>query len=215
MLKILFYAYREWAIELVNSINHPFKCLIQRNDYTAIKDIKPNIIFFIGWSEIVPKEIIEKNICICLHPSLLPKYRGGSPIQHQIMNGEEFGGVTLFRMNEVLDGGDILYQMPIGLEGELNDIFNSIKFVGKEGIGEIIKYGIAGIEEAAHPQRLEYGTILKRRKPEESEITLNEIVNSTALQLHNKIRALADPYPNAYIKCKNGEKLYITKSRIG
>ena len=64
------------------------------------------------------------------------------------------------------------------------------------------------LREQDHKQ----ATNCKRRKPSDSEITINEIKNNTAEYLHNKIRMLTDPYPNAYIKCKDGSKLYLTKS---
>ena len=56
-------------------------------------------------------------------------------------------------------------------------------------------------------------TNCKRRKKEDSEITIEEINNSTAQHLHNKIRMLTDPYPNAYIKCKDGSILFLTSSK--
>ena len=57
-------------------------------------------------------------------------------------------------------------------------------------------------------------TYFSRRSPSQSEIVINDIKCYTAEELHNKIRSLQDPYPNAYIKCKNGTKLYLIKSRI-
>ena len=67
----------------------------------------PEIIFFIGWSWIIDDHLIKSNKCICLHPSPLPKYRGGSPIQHQIINGESLSAVTFFEMTNDLDAGDM------------------------------------------------------------------------------------------------------------
>ena len=54
--------------------------------------------------------------------------------------------------------------------------------------------------------------IYSRRKPSQSEITINEIKNLTANDLYNKIRSLQDPYPNAFIKDKNGNKLFIVSA---
>ena len=58
-------------------------------------------------------------------------------------------------------------------------------------------------------------TIYKRRKPSMSEINIDDIKNYTAKQLHDKIRALQNPYPNAFITCKDGTKLYLTESKVG
>ena len=65
-----------------------------------------------------------------LHPSPLPKYRGGSPIQNQIINGEKNSAVTLFKMTRNLDDGDIYKQIPFSLKGSLDDIFNRIIKLG-------------------------------------------------------------------------------------
>ena len=57
------------------------------------------------------------------HPSPLPKFRGGSPIQNQIINGKSDSAVSIFKISEKLDEGDIIYQKYLSLEGELSKIF--------------------------------------------------------------------------------------------
>jgi len=210
--KILFYLYRDWAKRLVDGLDIPFKYINPDNSYDNIDKMQPDLIFFIGWSHIVPDEIIKKYKCICLHPSPLPKYRGGSPIQNQIINGEKKSAVTLFYMNDKLDGGDILYQSEISLDGELDDIFDRIIKHGRVGIEMLINS--SDISVFRIPQKLEDGFVCKRRKPEDSEIKISDLINSTPEELYNKIRALNDPYPNAFIRCKNDEKLYILKTRF-
>ena len=64
------------------------------------------------------EKIIKEYYSVMLHPSSLPKYRGGSPIQNQIINGEKISAVTLFKMNEKIDQGDIIFQKEI----ELSDV---------------------------------------------------------------------------------------------
>ena len=144
-----------------------------------------------------------------LHPSPLPKYRGGSPIQNQIINGEKKSAVTIFKINEILDGGDIYFQKKLSLNGSLNQIFERIIFLGTEGTLKILNKKNIKIKKQNHQK----ATIYRRRKPEESEITLKEIKNKSAEYIHNKIRMLDDPYPNAYIKLKN-KKIYIRKHII-
>jgi methionyl-tRNA formyltransferase len=95
-MKIVYYGYRDWAINIFSKLEISEKYLITSKNYSILEHIEPNLVFFIGWSDIIPKEIIEKYTCICLHPSPLPKYRGGSPIQHQIINGEVDSAVTFF-----------------------------------------------------------------------------------------------------------------------
>jgi methionyl-tRNA formyltransferase len=116
-------------------------------------------------------------------------------------------------MDHGIDTGDILFQEKISLEGTLDSIFERIISSGTYGIKFIIS-NIDNLEFLAKKQYECDATFFNRRTPEQSEITLEELQNNDANFLHNKIRCLADPYPNAYIKCKDGQKLYILKSRI-
>lgn len=84
-------------------------------DHAAVNELenqKPDIIIVAAYGKILPKEILEIPGfgCINIHPSLLPKYRGPSPIQNAILNGETETGTTIMLMNEKIDAGDILVQ---------------------------------------------------------------------------------------------------------
>lgn len=76
--------------------------------FEKIKDLKPDFIVVAAYGQILPKEILELAPCINLHASLLPKYRGASPIQETLLNDDKFLGVTSMLMEEGLDSGDIL-----------------------------------------------------------------------------------------------------------
>ena len=73
-----------------------------------IKKLKPDIIIVAAYGQILPKEILDIAPCINLHASLLPKYRGASPIQQSILNDDKYTGVTAMFMDIGLDSGDIL-----------------------------------------------------------------------------------------------------------
>ena len=204
-------AYRDWGIDIFNKLKGIYDIvLIETPDQlTQLSNMfhKNDTIFFLGWSWIVDKNIIDNYNCICLHPSPLPKYRGGSPIQNQIINKEQVSAVSFFKMNDKLDQGKILYQAPFSLKGELNDIFSRIIELGTFGIHHIMASNPKGTKQDESE-----ATYCKRRKPEESEITIDEIMNKSAHELYDKVRMLNDPYPNAFIRCKNGDKLFITKT---
>jgi len=74
----------------------------------SIKNAKPDFIIVAAYGQLLPKEILEIAPCINLHASILPKYRGASPIQQALLNGDEYSGVTAMLMDEGLDSGDIL-----------------------------------------------------------------------------------------------------------
>ncbi len=73
-----------------------------------IEALSPDFIIVAAYGQILPKEILEIAPCINLHASLLPKYRGASPIQQALLEGETVSGVTAMLMDEGLDTGDIL-----------------------------------------------------------------------------------------------------------
>ena len=204
-------AYRDWGIDIFNKLKGIYDIvLIETPDQlTQLSNMfhKNDTIFFLGWSWIVDKNIIDNYNCICLHPSPLPKYRGGSPIQNQIINKEQVSAVSFFKMNDKLDQGKILYQAPFSLKGELNDIFSRIIELGTFGIHHIMASNPKGIKQDESE-----ATYCKRRKPEESDISFDVIMNKSAHELYDKVRMLNDPYPNAFIRCKNGDKLFITKT---
>tara|TARA_A100001201_G_scaffold142408_1_gene140512 strand:+ start:6971 stop:7648 length:678 start_codon:yes stop_codon:yes gene_type:complete len=225
MKKILLCSYRDWSNKICDGLELHFKdyndliimkCNTQEKFLNIIKDNNFDYIFFLGWSDIIDKDIVEDNFCICLHPSMLPKYRGGSPLQHQIINGEEKIGVTLFKMNEHLDKGDILFQesIPVLVDENLSDIYENITDSGYKGVRWIVECLCEDVKIKLLPQDNNKKTYFKRRTPEMSEIRIEDFNNLTAINIHNKVRCLQDPYPNAYIVCKDNTKLYITNTKV-
>jgi len=168
--------------------------------YEILKKNDIKIAFFYSWSNIIDKKIIKDFICLCLHPSMLPNYRGGTPIQHQLINGEINSGITVFKMNDVIDGGDIYQQTAMSLVGNISDIFNRMSELGSIITKNLIA-DYLNKELFFKPQKnLKNKPIFKRRKPEQSEIRLSQIKKMKYIELHNLVRGLMDPYPNVYIK---------------
>lgn len=208
---IIYAAYRNWAIKackpfLINNI-----LVTTKEDLLKSINIhKRNIqaIIFVGWSTIIPDEIINTYLCMCYHPSDLPKFRGGSPIQNQILNGVEITKGTLFKMNNILDGGDIYKKAKLSLPGNMDNILQNLTKNAKVLIRSFVK-DLNHNTLKFTTQNENEATLYKRRKPEMSEITIDELQNSTAKELYDKIRCLGDPYPNAFIKTIDGKKLLI------
>ena len=76
--------------------------------YEAIVNAKPDYIVVAAFGQMLPKNILDIAPCINLHASLLPRYRGASPVQQSLLNGDAFTGVTAMLMEEGLDSGPIL-----------------------------------------------------------------------------------------------------------
>ncbi len=84
------------------------KTLKSSEAYEKIDSFKPDFIVVAAYGQILPKDILDIAPCINLHASLLPQYRGASPIQSSLLNEDKFAGVTSMLMEEGLDSGDIL-----------------------------------------------------------------------------------------------------------
>ena len=216
-MKIACITHRNWAIEIYEKIRetyqgkHDFLIWKNKDEFCSdkLKKFKPDLILWFGWSWIVEDDFVNDYESIMLHPSPLPKYRGGSPIQNQIINGEKLGAVSLFRMNKDIDKGDLYQQLTMSLDGTLEDIFKRISILGFSATCNVIN-GNYSLSSQDHSK----STYFKRRLPHESEITLSEIQNKPAEYLYNKIRMLSDPYPNSYIRTIDHKKLVIKSADI-
>lgn len=212
-MRIALIGYRTWALNIYSKIKDEFREYsyldqFSEEDYSIkhIEEFQPDLILFYGWSNIISDNLIKDYTCLMLHPSPLPKYRGGSPIQNQIIRGEKKSAVTIFKMDNGIDTGPIAKQQEFNLEGSLNEIFKRIEIVGYNLTRDILLNGLNFTS-----QDNSKATTYKRLDPSLSEITIEDLNNSSFEYLQNKVRMLQDPYPNPYIKVKDGTKLFISK----
>ena len=216
MKKVLCVGYRKWALSIYSKIAKSYKdgevrVIKSYDEYSNsfIRKYNPDFILFYGWSWMVDKDIIGNYKCIMLHPSKLPKYRGGSPIQNQIIRGVNDSAVTLFIMNEEMDAGNVVFQESMSLSGSIDDIFNRIEGLGYKGTMQFLDEPADGVKQIE-----EDATYFKRRTEQQSEITLKELKEQPAKYIYNKIRMLQDPYPNAYFKSKDGKRIIFKSIEI-
>ncbi len=210
-MKIVCVGYRKWALEIYERLkifygtSHDI-VIFDKDNYseTSLTQENPDMVLFYGWSWKISPSIIEKYMCLMLHPSPLPKYRGGSPIQNQIINGETQSAVTIIEMTDKLDAGDILAQESISLDGNIKEILKRLTRVGTRLTKRIVSGNIT-----RRKQDETEATFYNRRKEKDNEITVREILSQNSQYLYNKIRMLGDPYPYAYIKTVDGKKLLI------
>lgn len=85
-----------------------------------VKQINPDLTVVIAYGMIIEKTIVDQYFCINLHASLLPKYRGASPIQSVLLNGDSITGVTVIKLNEYMDEGDMLRKMEFQIDESMN-----------------------------------------------------------------------------------------------
>jgi len=179
------------------------------NDRIALilSEHRVDVVFYYGWSWIVKGPVLKDYLCLCLHPSPLPKYRGGSPMQHQIINGETESAATVFKMGEGIDDGDIYESIPFSLEGTIGEIYRRLEKNGAAITRHFITDFMKGNIEFTPQQGLDRNPPLKRRTPAQSEIDFGTLGSLPYRSLYNMVRALADPYPNAFIKIPSGKFL--------
>ena len=214
-MRVVCVGYREWALNIYSRIqrftNHEVVIIKAQNDFdfSSLEMLKPEFVLLYGWSWKIPSGFISTHKCLMLHPSDLPKYRGGSPIQNQILNGILDSKVSIFQCTDEIDAGPILAQRPLSLRGELSEIIDRIEHGGFEATLDILKG-----EYKISKQDKEDVSYYQRRTPSQSEITLDELKTANAVDIYNKVRCLQDPYPNAFIKMSDGSKLFLKSVSI-
>ena len=119
------------------------KTLKTQESFELIKNLDPDVIVVVAYGKILPKAILDfpKFGCINVHASLLPKYRGAAPIQWSVINGEKETGVTIMKMDEGIDTGDILMveKMPVGLFDTSESMFEKLSLLGAKTLVTVLK----------------------------------------------------------------------------
>ncbi|MEC8466403.1 MAG: formyltransferase family protein [Pseudomonadota bacterium] len=212
-MKIICLAYRDWALNVVKEISNNkniskmklFKTQKEFDEF-QLKNMDEYVVFAIGWSNILSEKTVSEYLCVGMHPSDLPKYKGGSPIQHQIIDGILDTNASLFQLSKEIDDGQIFLKEPLSLRGDnMQQIFKNIE---KSSIVLFNKFIDRYPNIESQPQEDGSHITYKRRLASESEITKDDISKLTVIQLYNKIRSLTDPYPNAFLEDKNGDRIY-------
>ncbi|WP_187385769.1 methionyl-tRNA formyltransferase [Gorillibacterium timonense] len=164
--------------------------------------LAPDLIVTAAYGQILPKAVLElpRLGCINVHGSLLPKYRGGAPIQYAVMNGDAESGVTIMYMAEGIDTGDMISKVvvPITDEDTAGTLFDKLSVEGAELLRRTLPELIAG-KITAVPQNVAEATHSPTIKREDEQLDWSRPANV----LFNQIRGL-NPWPVAYT-LHNGE----------
>ncbi len=178
---------------------------------SKIESLKPDLVIVAAYGRILSKEILEipKYKSLNIHPSILPKYRGASPIQHTILNDEKESGVTVILMDEKMDHGKIVSKIncPVPEKTTYEQLSLQLAELGGEIIVDTIpKWVNNEIEpEAQNEAEASYTKILEK---EDGKINWK----AEATQIERKVRAL-NPWPGTWTTWGN-VRLKILKARI-
>ena len=187
-----------------------FKPVKLRNEYESILNLHPDIIITCAYGQIVPKQVLDypEYGCINVHASILPKYRGASPITEAIINGDTETGVTIMYMEESLDTGNIIHAKAIPIEDNdtLGTLSDKLSILGADLLKAVLPK-IADGENFDIPQRDEDATYVTKLTREDETLDFNK----TCKQVYDYIRAL-NPHPLANILI-DGEEWKVLESR--
>ena len=166
--------------------------------------LAPDLIVTAAFGQFLPTKLIAaaKVGAVNVHGSLLPKYRGGAPVQYAIMNGDQETGVTIIYMVKKMDAGDMLAQakLPIGPHDDTGSIFAKMSILGRNTLLATLPKLVAG-ELVAQKQDESQVVFSPTIKPEEEKLS----VTLNAKQIDWKVRALR-PAPGAYFENFNGKR---------
>ena len=160
-----------------------------------LSELKPDLFVVACFGQILSKKLlaVPKIMAVNIHASLLPKYRGAAPVNWAIMNGEKATGVTIFKMDERLDAGEIIFRKSYAINSNEDSITleNHLADIGRELLKNFLK-AAANKEYSFSPQTGEVSYAPKLKK-QDGLIDWN----LDADLILNKIKGL-QPWPNAY-----------------
>ncbi|OGY21970.1 MAG: hypothetical protein A3A65_02910 [Candidatus Chisholmbacteria bacterium RIFCSPLOWO2_01_FULL_49_14] len=203
----------EALIKRFNDIpSYKVKDINSKSHVHALERLKPDLIIQVAWSQMICDDIIKIPSlgCVGFHASLLPKDRGGSPVNWAIIRGENRWGTSMFFLEPGVDNGDIIARQKFSIT--LNDTCRTVyDKVTKANINMLRTY-LPKLLSGTAPRKKQnerLATYNKRRKSEEGLIDWFK----SSQEVYNWIRALTHPYPGAFTFLDN-KKFYIWKASI-
>ena len=196
----------ELDLEIMQSEN------VNQNEFlTKLKEIEPDFIVVVAFGQKLSPDLLEipNHGCINLHASLLPEYRGSSPIHKAIINGKKTTGNTTMYMDQGWDDGDIIYQQKIIIKEDdtVGDLHDKMAAKGAELLLKTLKDVKAG-EAPRIAQTDSEATFAYKIDKSLGEIDWNQ----GAEDIYNLIRGV-NPWPGAYTEL-DGDKIKIWESKI-
>ena len=202
---------KEAAMELGLPVYQPQK--VRDPEFIQVmKELNPDVIVVVAFGQIIPKEILHmpKYGCINVHASLLPAYRGAAPIQWAVINGDKESGVTIMRMDEGVDTGDMINKVivPLNEKETGGSLFDRLSESGAKLLVETLPM-------------LEDGSAVFEKQPEESTTPYAAMISKkmglmdfskSATELERLVRGM-NPWPSAYTFL-NGKTLKVWKCSV-
>lgn len=178
--------------------------------FEKLKSVQPDIIVTAAYGQILPKELLDlpAHGAVNVHASLLPGFRGGAPIHHAVMQGEETTGVTIMYMAEGLDSGNIISQSAIYITSEDNTgtLHDKLSALGSSLLLDTLPAILDGSNDSI-PQNHAEATYSPNISKEDEILDFDK----PAVDVFNHIRGLS-PFPGAYTMLEGKRfKIYAAK----
>ncbi|MCE5313219.1 MAG: methionyl-tRNA formyltransferase [Nitrospiraceae bacterium] len=202
-------AVKEFALSKNISVIQPFK-MRDPEFHDRLRSLDPEFMVVAAYGRILPKEVLDipSGGCINVHGSLLPKYRGAAPIQRALLAGESITGVTIMKMDEGLDTGDIILAKEISIDDAdtSQTLFERLASLGADALVEALG-GLRSGRLKPHPQQGEpsYAPPLCK---DEGRIDWSK----SSRQIFNLVRGM-HPWPSAFTFLGD-ERLKILKASL-
>lgn len=209
-MKVQFCDVKRYALEKELAVYQP-ETLKDEAIKGLLEELCPDIIVVVAYGKILPEYVLKfpKYGCINVHGSLLPEYRGASPIQRAVIDGKKVTGVTTMYMDKGLDTGDMLLtrEYEIGENTNTGEAFDDLARIGAELLLETLD----GLEKGTiTPVKQDEAKATYAEKIFKDECAVN--FDDNAQTVHNKIRGLY-PFPGAFCY-HNGKMLKLCESRL-
>ncbi len=196
--KVAFSPVKEYALSQNIPVFQPEKIRLSENAQ-ILKDLKPDLMITAAFGQILSKENLESAPlgCVNVHGSLLPKYRGSSPIQWAVLNGEKETGITTMYTDIGVDCGDIILKktLEIGDDETAGELFDRLAELGAQTLIETVKM----IEEGNAP-RTPQDNLQATHYPMLNKEMARIDFNKNANEIKNFVRGL-NPWPVAWSVC--------------
>ncbi len=168
-----------------------------------LKKYAPDHVIVVAYGKFLPDELVNTYSCINIHPSLLPKYRGPSPIQTALLNGDTETGVTTMMVSHDMDAGDILLQekTTIDINEKYSELEQRLSQIGANLLVRTLDQDVPAL----------------RKKQDEKDVTFcRKITNEDGLidwskaprEIHNKVRAITA------FTIVNGKRIKVLETRM-
>ena len=210
--KVIYSPVKECALAHDLPVYQPVRIKKDPEFIQTLRDMQPDVIVVVAFGQILPKEILDipRLGCVNVHASLLPKYRGAAPIQWAVMNGDEVSGVTIMKMDEGLDTGDMLtkVEVPLAADETGGSLFDKLAAAGAKLLVETLpklEKGEVTPEKQPEISTTEYARMIKK---EDGKIDWTK----SAVEIERQIRAMS-PWPSAFTKV-NGKNLKIWDAKV-